>query len=179
VSVPKILITGPAKTDLDAQTTTRDRPRLWIAGVEIIMPCQTLPQATRSLEFLQALGELARYQRHRLREHVEVLRPTPILQRPETATDEEFEAAIAREYAEPPRYMVFDHDTNGPERPRTVWPWGSDLITHYNTDGDEAASLPVEPATVVQAAIRASAFGPIVSHHGTNDLGEGPQPAPV
>ena len=140
MTIPQIIITGPEKADLDSQTSTDNQPpRLWIAGVQITTPCQTLQEATRSVEFLLALEELARLQRQRVIQDAEALRQRQILDEPETATEEEFESAVAREFA-PPRYVVFYHHADGPTQPRTAWAWGSDLVTHYNADGQEVGT---------------------------------------
>jgi hypothetical protein len=179
VTIPRITINGPSKTDLNSQAGTIDPLlRLWIAGVQIITPGKTLAEATGSLEFLQALEEVAGRLRHRMLQQVTALRHQQILERPETATEEEFQEAVAREFAPPPPAIVFYHRVD-PTGPRTVWPWGSDLITHYDDAGAERGSLTVEPANIVIAAVRASVFGPILNLRGTNDLGDDPETSPV
>lgn len=133
MSIPQILITEPAKADLDSQPANTARgqpPCLWIAGVRIITPCENLEKATRSAEFLHTLERLARIQRYRVEAHAKVLRRQQVLNEPQTATEEEFAAAVSDEFAEQPRYMVFYHHSDGATQPHTVWAWGSDLITH-------------------------------------------------
>jgi hypothetical protein len=172
VTIAHITITGPDTSDLDAQPGGDGHPpRLWIAGIAITTPCHTLKDALQAAEFLQELEDTARRQRERVDELVAALRQRQILAEPDTATEEEFQDAIAREYAEPPRYMIFVHG-DAPDAPHTIWSWGSDVITHYDATG-EKGMLTVEERNIVAAAVRASAFGPIVSHHGRSEPDEG------
>lgn len=168
----QLCIQDPDATDLDSQWPGPDQvPRLWISGVQIATPCATLDQANRTLTFLSGLEKLAGQQRERAAIQVEELRIQQVLQQPGAGTEAEYEQALARECAEnsTPRFTVFFHAPRDGGTPRTVWPTGYDMITHYAADGTEHRSLAVAP-DIVSAAIGASAFGPVISHRGYDDL---------
>ncbi|MEU8310321.1 hypothetical protein AB0C84_42805 [Actinomadura sp. NPDC048955] len=160
-----ISLTAPSAGDVDAQAPNLLQPPiLFIGGVQISLECDSLEEAARSAEFLERLVEVGQRQQRLLGERLETLRDEKALHQPD-ADPARFEEALARQLdeEEPPRFIIFSHEDNT----RSVWQWGQNFVTHYDDRGREGPSALVNPATIVEAAIRASAFGAIRSHRGS------------
>lgn len=160
-----ISLTAPSAGDVDAQAPNfLQPPILFIGGIQISLECDSLEEAVRSAGFLERLVEVGQRQQRLLNEKIQTLRDEQALHQPDT-DPARFEEALARQLDadEPPRFVIFSHEDNT----RSVWQWGQSFVTHYDDAGREGPSALVHPPNIVEAAIRASAFGAIRSHRGS------------
>lgn len=171
-----IHMNDPSAQDVESRVGGPDQPvLLWLGRLQIMMVTDNARERARALAFLQ---ELARHAQHLVTHLTEEVPDIPAPTSPEPdqeltrrAQDEAFEEYIDQLMVEePPRQIVFTHAAApGSPAAHTVWDIGDCFVVHFVRDADgtdiEQGSLLVDPSDGINAAVRASTWGPMLSHH--------------
>lgn len=166
----KITVFAPTQRDMDTFWPADERtPAVLIRSVTIETPYATPEAAHNTLAFLAELITGSRIQEARIKEALR--RPGAAQPHPQRDDDQPEYPDIPDEAIDEPSQrpatskhtMVFLHGEDTTTSDRTVWRFNSDVVIHYDANGEELGSLEVAPDPL-SAAVMASTFGPIFTY---------------